>query len=114
MVSLKGRVAALEARIGVDEDLPKAIIISVVDSNKDAPKRTDDEHCIGLMRSGYSTPALKIVRKAGESLEAMDDRVGDYEERTHGARGISVWIRAYLDDDSDRMAAFERAQEVAA
>lgn len=112
--AMKNRVAALEACIGVNEDLPKAIIISVVDGNTDAPKRTDEADCIGLL-SSYGGPRVKIVRQEGESLESLDDRAGLYNA---DLGGIACWTRIYRDDVSqepdDRASLYQQAQEVAA
>ncbi len=112
--AMKNRVASLEACIGVNEDLPKAIIISVVDGNTDAPKRTDEADCIGLL-SNYGGPWVKIVRQEGESLESLDDRAGLYNA---DLGGIACWTRIYRDDVSqepdDLGSMYQAAREVAA
>lgn len=112
MVSLKNRISALETSIGPGEDLPKSVIVSVVRAHRDAPPRTDEEHCIGLL-SSYGGPWVKVVRKAGESLHSLDERAGNYQ---HGMGGIAVWTRVYIDDESeeldDRVAIYQAAQEV--
>lgn len=104
--TLKARLRRIERFIAEDEDLPGAIIISVVDNNLGAPARDDERDCIGLL-SCHGGPWKKIVRRPGESLDDMD-------KRAHIGIGNSIptWLRVYgADEESERMELFDGAQE---
>lgn len=107
--ALKKRLEGLERILGPDDERVKAIIISVVDSRTDGQARSDEADCVGLMAS-IRGQSVKLTRKAGEALAALDARAG----AQGGGEAVACWVRVYLQDDGDRMTAYQAAQEVAA
>jgi len=105
--ALKARLRRIERFVADDDDLPGAIIISVISGRRDAPPRDDERDCIGLLAT-YGGPWKKIVRRPGETLTEMDKRAEIGEDGS-----IPTWMRVYSgDEESDRLEVFDSAQEV--
>ena len=67
-----------------------------------------ERNCIGLTSMRRAEP-IRIVRKPGESIAAMDARAGSYPKEN--PRCIAVWFRVYQGREDD-LESFEAAREV--
>ena len=86
--ALKRRLSALEqVLITDDNDTIRAIIVSVVDGRKDAPQRSDELECIGLVSDGQ-----ELHRLPGEPLADLDARAGAL---AGDGMVVKCWVRQY-------------------
>jgi len=93
--------------MGVEDDLPGAIIISVTGHD-------DEAECIGLMSTGGSN-FVRIRRDPGETLETLDGRAERYGTPGAHPEAIHCWMRVYSGEEEDepdgRVALFNAAQD---
>ncbi|MEN2386203.1 hypothetical protein [Comamonas sp. A7-5] len=103
------RLDAVADKLGHDVDnRVEAIFISALGPDEAKADGYTERNCLGLLSMRKAEP-VRIVRKPGENVAAMDARAASYPK--DNPLSVAMWSRVYKGDASD-LAKFEVAREV--
>ena len=104
------RLDAVAGKMGAtnQNDRVEAIFIAALAPDEVKAEEHTERNCIGLLSMRKAEP-IRIVRKAGESIAAMDARAESYPK--DNPLSVDMWFRVYR-GCADDLARFEAAQEV--
>lgn len=103
------RLDAVAGKLGQEvDDRVHAIFISALAPDEAKADEHTEQNCIGLLSMRRAEP-IRIVRKPGESVAAMDARAENFPK--DNPLSVAMWFRVYRGKVDD-LAKFEAAQEV--
>ena len=103
------RLDAVADKLGHEvADRVGAIFISALAPNEVKAEDHNERNCIGLLSMRREEP-IRIVRKPGESCEAMRERAKSYPKGN--PLYVAMWFSVYR-GQADDLAKFEAAREV--